>query len=67
MNRLQQLDAGELPKNLEEADAEYFRIKIARCTDSREAEKYRKQLAVLEERLLIAHKERLQNDSRRSI
>lgn len=59
MNRLQQLDAGELPKNLEEADAEYFRIKISRCTNNVEAEKYRKQLSLIEQALQIAHDARV--------
>lgn len=59
MNRLNQLDALELLENLDEADAEYFRIKIARCKSNDEAEKYRKQLALIEETLAIAHKARV--------
>lgn len=66
MNILDQIDALGLPDNLEEADAEYIRIKLSRCKDSREAEKYRKQLALMEQSLLIAHKERLKSNTKRS-
>lgn len=61
------IDNGEIPEDISEADAEYLQIKLSRCTSSEEAEKYRKQLAILEQCLLIAHKERVKNDSRRSI
>lgn len=61
------IDNGDIPENISDADAEYLRIKLSRCTSSEEAEKYRKQLAILEQCLLIAHKERVKNDSRRSI
>lgn len=59
MRRLEQLDAFELPDNLEEADAEYFRIKISRCKSDAESKKYRTQLALIEEALLIKHRARL--------
>lgn len=59
MNRLEKLDAFELPTDLEEADAEYFRIKISRCNDNAEAEKYRTQLALIEEALRIKHRARI--------
>ena len=59
MSRLSQLDAFELPDNLEESDAEYFRIKISRCKNDAEAKKYRDQLALIEQALRIKHQERI--------
>lgn len=59
MNILDQLDALVLPGNLEEADAEYFRIKISRCKNDDEAKKYRTQLALIEKALIIKHRERI--------
>lgn len=59
MNRLKQLDAFELPEDLDEADAEYFRIKISRCKDNAEAERYRAHLKLIEEALRIKHQERV--------
>ena len=59
MDRLSQLDAFELPDNLEESDAEYFRIKISRCKNEDEAKKYRTQLALIEQALRIKHQERI--------
>jgi len=61
------IDNGDIPENISDADAEYLRIKLSRCKISEEAEKYRKQLAILEQCLLIAHKERVKYDSRRNI
>lgn len=59
MSRLSQLDALELPDNLEEADAEYFRIKISKCKNDAEAKKYSTQLALIEQALRIKHQERI--------
>lgn len=66
MMNYQILDNGDIPEDISEADAEYIRIKLSRCKDSREAEKYRKQLALMEQSLLIAHKERLKSDTKGS-
>ena len=62
----QVLDDGNIPEHISDADAEYLQIKLARCKDSVEAEKIRKQLSLLKDALLIAHKERVKHDSRRN-
>lgn len=59
------LDAFGVPDSVTDADAEYIRQKLARARTSEEAEKYRKQLALLEQCLLIAHKERVKLDANR--
>lgn len=59
MNSLDQIDALVLPDDPEEADAEYFRIKISRCKNDDEAKKYRAQLALIEQALRIKHQERV--------
>lgn len=59
------IDNGGIPENISDADAEYFRIKISKCSNPQEAEKYRNQLALIENALLIAHNERVKNESKR--
>lgn len=59
MSNIDQLDKFEIPDNLTDADAEYIRIKLARCVNNAEADKCRIQLKLIEERLLIAHNEKL--------
>ena len=59
MNNLDQIDVLALLDNLEEADAEYFRIKISRCKNDAEAKKYRAQLALIEQALRIKYQERI--------
>ena len=61
MNSITRLDNFDIPDHLSEADAEYFRTKISRCTNDKAVEKYRKQLKIIEECLRIAHKERIKN------
>ena len=62
---LKTLDDFGVPETVTDADAEYIRQKLARTRSSAEAEKYRKQLALLEQCLLIAHKERVKLDAKR--
>lgn len=59
------LDEFGVPETVTDADAEYIRLKLARAQTSEEAEKYRKQLALLEQCLLVAHNERVKLDSRK--
>lgn len=59
MSNINQLDNFEIPNNLTDADAEYIRIKLSRCTNNVEADKYRKQLKLIEECLLVAHNEKV--------
>lgn len=66
MMNYQILDNGEIPETISDADTEYLQIKLARCSDSVEAEKIRKQLNLLKDALLIAHNERVKHDSRRN-
>lgn len=62
IENLKILDNFGVPDSATDADAEYIRQKLARASTSEEAEKYRKQLALLEECLLVAHKERVRLD-----
>lgn len=59
MNNIEQLDHFKILETPEEADAEYFRIKISRCKTNEEAKKYRAQLALIEQALRIKHQERI--------
>ena len=65
IENLKILDAFGVPETVTDADAEYIRQKLARARTSEEAEKYRKQLALLEQRLLVAHNERVKLESKR--
>lgn len=59
MTNIHQLDNFEIPNDLTDADAEYIRIKLSRCKNDEDVEKYRKQLKIIHECLRIAHKERI--------
>lgn len=63
MNNINQLDRFEIPNELTDADAEYTRIKLTRCTNDEEVDKYREQLRVIEERLLASHNKKLRNNN----
>lgn len=67
MLNYQVLDNGDLPEIISSADLEYLQIKLARCRDGVEAERLRNQISLLKEALLIVHKARVKNDTRRSI
>lgn len=45
--------------NVTEADVEYFRIKLSRSTDDKEAAKLQKIIDLLEDAVVIYHEQRL--------